>query len=568
MAEPLAHVQVGGRLAGLALLQTRGRDGGVRQAAVLADGGHRVRPVALGVFRRDPRAPSEADLAVEALQRVRAGSQIVLDVRRADGHVIAELLAGPAPVGGLLEGAHQGLVVHLDEDRVAREELRVHERAARGDAADRPLERQPPFLVLDRVVQACSLPLAAQGEAGVLVPHHQGDLLAPLDEVLLSQVVEGSSGGTQLVAEVRLPHLRLEQDDARGGRPVGRPAGRLVNDPRAVEGPLVRGQLGVGQREGVVPVQRLERFSLQRQVELAAALGVVHDGAVVAVDGVELVRVEVGEQAALVLHLEIAEDRSGLPPVAVVRRRDQVLAGHRPLEIDGQPSFRLELAIFLEAGGFGEPVSLQPADRPVREGHQEERRWSHGDGALEPADPPLAIGHLDQQPAAARGKVDGPGEGSVARDLDAPAVDRHPASRIRPAREAERVRGQDGIGGGQIDREVWDPLLGDHREAVLVAVGDHRDREAGDARATLPVADQDAEDRLARRQLQIGGESPVRRHLQRRAVELHAVARLRRAAKPAGGRGLPGGHAGLGGARRDAADFVGRAERQDTPPHG
>ena len=109
--------------------------------------------------------------------------------------MIAELLAHPRAAGGLLEGIQAGLIVHLDEDWVAGQQVSVDQLVITVDTGDRGIEQQPPCFILDGVIDITLLLCAAELKAGVFVAHHQADLLAALDDLTLAQVIERAAGG-------------------------------------------------------------------------------------------------------------------------------------------------------------------------------------------------------------------------------------------------------------------------------------------------------------------------------------------------------------------------------------
>ena len=100
----------------------------------------------------------------------------------------------------------------------------------------------------------------------------------------------------------------------------------LIGQLGPVEGAPVGGELGVGQIDGVVTDQHVQRIAIERQIEFALAVAVVDQGAVIAIDRVELVGIEIGHEPVVLGLIEIIEELIELIGAAVKGRRNQVFA--------------------------------------------------------------------------------------------------------------------------------------------------------------------------------------------------------------------------------------------------
>ena len=278
----------------------------------------------------------------------------------------------------------------------------------------------------------------------------------------------------------------------------------------------------------------MDRVRVERQVKLALALGVVHDGAVVAVDGIELVRIEVGEQTAGLVDVEIPEERVDMIVVGVEGGGDEILAGDLPLQVESEPPLGEQIVLVFDAGRFDQPVPFELSDHPVGERQEEELIGNHLDLSLDAARASLRIRDLDDHAAGTLRQLDGPSKSAVGEDADRLPVHLDVAPGIGPPREAESGRGEARSGQGEVDGKVRDRLLGDNNEAVVIVIGDVN-RQARDPNVAVLPAYEQPEHVLTEIEIQILRERAVGCHLERFAVELNPVAGFGRPLETADG---------------------------------
>jgi hypothetical protein len=103
----------------------------------------------------------------------------------------------------------------------------------------------------------------------------------------------------------------------------------------AVERAPEAGELDVVERDREVAERGAHGVTLEPDVEPAAIQRAVADDAGVAIDRVELVRVEVRQQPVAARVVEVAEQLVHLAPLRVERRGEQVLARHPAAQVPG-----------------------------------------------------------------------------------------------------------------------------------------------------------------------------------------------------------------------------------------
>ena len=161
--------------------------------------------------------------------------------------------------------------------------------------------------------------MAAQYKTGVGIAHHKGNLLGPFHDVTMTQEIQRAPGRAQFIAHCGLIDARRKRGGL-GNRPA---AGVRVRAPvtaaDAVQRALVGGQFGVAQADRVVAHQHVELIAAHRQVEAALRLGVVDDRAVVSVHRVNRIRVDVGQEPAIVGLVEAGEQVRELALAGVER---------------------------------------------------------------------------------------------------------------------------------------------------------------------------------------------------------------------------------------------------------
>ena len=133
----------------------------------------------------------EFELCVDAVERVLAGSAVIFNVDTADlptpiGKALLEASAADAGV----EPVNTGLVIHLDGDRVAGEQVRADQCAVSDNGRDRPREPDSSCRVFDVVIHIPLLAYPLQQQPGALVMHEQRHLFTALDNVGLTQEIQ------------------------------------------------------------------------------------------------------------------------------------------------------------------------------------------------------------------------------------------------------------------------------------------------------------------------------------------------------------------------------------------
>ena len=105
------------------------------------------------------------------------------------------------------------------------------------------------------------------------------------------------------------------------------------------------------------------------------------------------------EQPILFAGIEILEQLVEFTAPGVEGRRQQVAAGDRPLEVEGQAPFGDHFAALVAAGVFEVPRSLELAELAVGEGEQEQAGVADRQLALDRAAVPRRVKDLDFQRA-------------------------------------------------------------------------------------------------------------------------------------------------------------------------
>ena len=341
--------------------------------------------------------------------------------------------------------------------------------------------------------------------------------------------------------DVGLLDLGAEDDDLGVRIAVARTRGRFIDEPRAIQCPLVGGQLGVGQSQRVVADNDVQGVAIQGEVEPSAALRVEYDGTRVAVDLVEAIGVEVSQQRLGLLDLHVLEQVLHLVLAAVIGRRDQVLAGDAALQIEGHASVD-DIVFTLQPRGLDVAVRVHLRELAVGEGHQEQLVLGHLHIPFDHGAATVGIRHADRQPARADRQFGHTGELAERSDLGGRSVDRHGVPRVGRTPQYETRRFQLLVGRRQVDRQVRHRGLDRDQLTRGVAIVD-REVETGRARQPLRVARDEVEDVLPRGEIASHGERAVRRDLDRLPIQVDGVARFGASLDTTGR--APGGFAGV-----------------------
>ena len=370
--------------------------------------------------------------------------------------MVPDLLANPAAAGSSLEGLDAGLIVDLDRHGMAGQKARLHEGTAVHDAQDRTTEEDPTFLVLDGVVEPLLLRKPTQGQPAVLVTDQQRDLLAPLDQIAMTQEVERPAGRQDFVPHMGLVHLGSEHDDLGVRLSVRRARDGPIGPADPEQRALIGRQLRVVQTQRVAPDENIEIVAVERQIEPALGLGIVDDRAGVAVHGIELVRIQVREEPVVLGPVEVLEHLAELPFSGIEGRGDQVLPGDDALEVVGDAPLRIELG----APVHPRPLQVTPcghlSDLAVGEGHEEDLCLRHLHLALDGTRAAIRIDHLNQEPAPASGQPGGEAEPAVRPHGHGLVVHLDAIARIRRARDDQDWTLQRASGRWQLHGQIGD----------------------------------------------------------------------------------------------------------------
>ena len=146
----------------------------------------------------------------------------------------------------------------------------------------------------------------------------------------------------------------------------------LPGDARSKQGALIGGQLGITQAECIIAQQHMQFVAVQRQVELALAVGIEYHRTVISVDGVNFVRIEVGEQTVIFGVIQILEQLVKFIGTGIQRSFNQVFTLDNTPQIEGYSALGVEITVLTGSGIFNVTVNPLIPDFSVNKSQEEQ----------------------------------------------------------------------------------------------------------------------------------------------------------------------------------------------------
>ena len=177
-------------------------------------------------------------------------------------------------------------------------------------------------------------------------------------DVLAPQVIDRTAGAAEHIAGAERARFGGEDFGLAAALAVTGRRRRLGCGARAIEAAIIAHKLGAGDGGLEVAPHDVAVAAFDAHIELAARRRVFNEGAVVAVDGIVAIGIELAQQIARILAVEVREHVAERLFARVGGGGDQRVALDFALEIEGEAAVDEDLVLVLVRVG-----GLQDVDR-------------------------------------------------------------------------------------------------------------------------------------------------------------------------------------------------------------